>query len=1573
VLEKLLVLTDSFSTYAMKVLMWLLLVLNLIAVKSEASSSFSLCKRNKSFETVLLLDKDPYASPNLTLLEEVFLDAYNHYITKEDCDSIHFRQVQSVAASIPSDNKVIQWIVVGTCVDCDSHQGLFDYNSTVSTRHSCTCLFNSNKLPSEQSFVEYLNEALEEYLEEESLLDDHMIYPARMLKPSCPLGDLRVDCMLEKKVFLQDVRVTFTTGNDDTETPSEFQLQQLGEMLAELYNDYADRIVDPRVVCHVELAQNEDASTSDGTQIYTFTIAYDEKVAPGLSQVFGALWTTPSVQVQRDLLQELPNKCWLSANTIRQAVFADRFVEYVNEHFSEYVLDVFESIVAISKNDPTNVVESLLGLVQTTLTISVDANDISLTRTLGIEIGILLNAKNRQLCDDLRVTRLREFHPNTTTGGSSRRRLGGSYSYDAQSKNKRIGCGGCSRRRVLGETLLFQQELQENDEMFNPNDETCVCLSRLAPRQAVDTDYQDILTMKQTELGGLVSLTLLVREDPTRGCPAVPNEKYQTFGLLMFNEELSAEDIIKVEQDFCKARNRAYEENCTPGYLECLGVQLRLVEGNTRRRQLDSSVQRKLGGSYVYTETTACRSGTCPANRRVGGGGRRLEETERAWAPRGIYADFCVCVLTAGVATRTLPTDSQVLRIFERIKRVDKELIEVTEEDVEDDICERDDIQTEIVTVIADLTSCGGANDGVIITDFCAELTRSYNKLSANVCDPRFRKITDCSFVESPERRNLGAGHRRLGTYTHKVTTTNARIGGGNRKLLSTQKAKESSSDAMPLFRERLLIDESGDPIDECKCFGDNPTFLPVTDEAWKIELGIELQKTCQGSVVDDLEVTPAPRTEISECAAVTEKFQSFGTVTFDQPLGTAEDIQAAGETLCYSLNSQYAELCSAGFLKCLDATLNVPVRRRRQLGVGSERRLESTYTYTTTTRCGQACSENKRISAGQTSTRLLKEADIHRMLLDDFSSDYTDLCTCPADLEVGQRALEGDGRLPTAEEIKAAFNSFQVGVTMTMFTESAPEDEECDRNDTVTQVISVEASLGGCDNTGREVNLEEDFCDVLKESFNKLSADFCDPSFAKIETCQFLGSVETEAARLEDGIRKLGRKRYSYNTSTQQKNVRIGGQGTSGRRALTADQVQMLGIDGKFLLGERLLDDNIVDPIDQCKCFSDSTELFKLVTSADWLAELRRELNGFCSEAEVTSIESEGYPVPCNDDDQGCSIQFRALLGEGGEFPDTALGEFFDEVYSSLANDSCGDYLGRGIVGIRSINVEEEISTEEWIISVQFRCLGGCDILPGQPSIFDTAETVLIPCSESFCEDNPRAPTIDEFISKWKDLNIGDFASIPDLVSLEALESTGVCEADTSTETTTTPPLTTTVLPETTTTPPLTTTVLPETTTTTTITCDNVELVDTSMGLICADLNSSPRDNLDQVICNDLTCSMDETDYAACCNPTCENYECSIEGWVPVATNTTCESGACDDTVCECQLTCASYVGSCFVYEDKETAVCEQDACTDLECCTYPCVGETCSDECFTFNTDAVCLDEICAVDCCVQIPDCG
>jgi len=475
-----------------------------------------------------------------------------------------------------------------------------------------------------------------------------------------------------------------------------------------------------------------------------------------------------------------------------------------------------------------------------------------------------------------------------------------------------------------------------------------------------------------------------------------------------------------------------------------------------------------------------------------------------------------------------------------------------------------------------------------------------------------------------------------------------------------------------------------------------------------------------------------------SECLAATEKFPSYGTVEFQGEV----NIFAAQEAVLCSLNAKFTELCSPGFLKTLQVVIS-PLEDN------------TTFTYTTTTRCGKECPVIKRISSNAVeSLDSMPAVESFNM-----STDYTDFCKCSY----------GEGRLPSSNEIVESFNARLEGFNfyMTAFTENELQQEEevCERSDIVKERVSVEATLVECDD--HELD-EENFCEVLMASFNKLSADNCDPFYSKMESCELVSfeafeNGEDETRRLQQRKRKRGR--YSHNVRTRRRNRRIGGQGISVRRLLPvenqADASLFENVNGSF--------------IEQCRCVTELEDpTFEPVTTQAWNEELLSELNALCVEAEIASIEIDGYPVPCEAEAQVqlCPIQFLISLAEGSVVSSVDIGKYFLHIYSELTEATCGDYLDRSIDATSTI-VEELDESGDWRISLQFGCIGGCDILPGPPSIFDDADTELIPCAvELACLDYPhRAPTLEEFSSRWDVLDSGIWSHIPNLLSLMPIE----------------------------------------------------------------------------------------------------------------------------------------------------------------------------------------------------------
>jgi len=336
------------------------------------------------------------------------------------------------------------------------------------------------------------------------------------------------------------------------------------------------------------------------------------------------------------------------------------------------------------------------------------------------------------------------------------------------------------------------------------------------------------------------------------------------------------------------------------------------------------------------------------------------------------------------------------------------------------------------------------------------------------------------------------------------------------------------------------------------------------------------------------------------DCYPMTEKFPSFGTLTFDRAI----DIQAAEEALCYSLNSQFTELCSPGFLKCIKATV-LPLE---QPGVGGN--ASNKYTFTSTTRCGQRCPENKRISVRRTNLRYLEGEG--RLLDSAFSSDYIDSCQCP-------NGKEDAGRLPSWNEIVGTVNarleSVGQGFKLVSFTEDISQDDTCERSDIVEESVSVEAALYDCNN-----QVLENFCEVLMTSFNKLSAGECDPLFTTIDSCEQVGFEPDETPW---GLERR-RGRYTYSITARRSNRRIDADRISGRRGLQEKQVKVTRTHERFLPEEQLLDGGEV-AIEQCKCITESDDpTFEPVSLEDWIVESQRELDLLCVKAEIDTIELE-------------------------------------------------------------------------------------------------------------------------------------------------------------------------------------------------------------------------------------------------------------------------------------------------------------------------------------------------------------
>jgi len=163
----------------------------------------------------------------------------------------------------------------------------------------------------------------------------------------CPLGDNRQGCILEPASFHEDIRVTFRAQGD--EIPTESQAELLGMTLGRLYNDYASRIKDPRVVCSVVLKKY---APGDSSPVFSFSVLHDDAFTRGLAQVFGApIDFTPTQHVTSRLLKEKKQECWISGDEAPMPVFPNHFLKFVNKQLPTLKEEVhaFESIAAITK------------------------------------------------------------------------------------------------------------------------------------------------------------------------------------------------------------------------------------------------------------------------------------------------------------------------------------------------------------------------------------------------------------------------------------------------------------------------------------------------------------------------------------------------------------------------------------------------------------------------------------------------------------------------------------------------------------------------------------------------------------------------------------------------------------------------------------------------------------------------------------------------------------------------------------------------------------------------------------------------------------------------------------------------------------------------------------------------------------------------------------------------------------------------------------------------------------------------------------------------------------------------
>jgi hypothetical protein len=516
-------------------------------------------------------------------------------------------------------------------------------------------------------------------------------------------------------------------------------------------------------------------------------------------------------------------------------------------------------------------------------------------------------------------------------------------------------------------------------------------------------------------------------------------------------------------------------------------------------------------------------------------------------------------------------------------------------------------------------------------------------------------------------------------------------------------------------------------------CLSNDPQFREPTHEenfaAFNAELGGKL-----------LNVTFEPIEQVSECDETPENFLSTGDMELTG-VETESDMADFTRVFMDTYNSQVTFLCSPGFpeITNLDMTL---------LEIGR-------YSYSTSTKCRKSNGCNRRLtrqsSGRRRSLQFSLNGPVGRQL--QSAADY-DSCVCTSP--------NASGELPTTDELLAALNTNLeaegLGITVTDMVDEVFDPDFCGNKKDYVERIVVNTDIESCD--------EEALGLALIDGFNSQSAHLCDPCFHQIVKLDYVESRNTTTTTTN---RRRLTGRYSYDASSRRarnKNRRLYGDAPDRRLKAKSirTKLEFSPMEEEFF--------------NKCICRSASKNLFVPVSLTDWIqGAMDSLLEQFGCKMQNTTIEIQGYPVPCGAEveDLNCKIGFEASFASVERIATGRLEPFFGLVYQELQNSMSCDYLNREIGAVNAGDMNETGTVTFGDFNVGFACRGGCDVFPDQPSPFDSNETKLIPCDESeVCTLKPRAPTLDEFVSKWNELRID--AYIPELLSLTPYDGPGEC-----------------------------------------------------------------------------------------------------------------------------------------------------------------------------------------------------